>query len=482
MILIVGFSRLVFGLDWTRLDINFSETVSDGMIADLNKDDLLDILILSGRYIYIYIQTKNGFNKIPNDRIYFKKLGEIIDIGEVNPIYPGLEIIGLSEKGVKYFYLENNHYKENSNLLISQEIEKSFYKWGPVLSDFAFDIDKDGLDEIILFHDYQFYLYYLDNSGMFTKTKIDLTYKLANTSLHSRVWPIETFLSENNEKGYFFRPEISVKNIVFFQDVNKDGVLDLISKDINSLINFQRLNLHFDLKQQGIMKIPFLEKNEQEIFLDINGDGRLDRVLIEIKDAFLNDLNFFPYAKYFIFLNNNYTFKSKPDYFFKTIIIDRNSPFIDIDSDGDLDFISVWSDISLGSKENMLQILTKYNLKFTLRCYRFLNERGFSKSPDISMTFKIKYKNLSDIGSYIPFNFSDDFNSDGNNDLSVRKSPERILIYLTDFKQKELKFKKVVQIKIPKYTNKFKLIDLNNDKKSDILLLAENKIIILLSK
>jgi len=479
---IVGFSNLLFGLDWIHTEINFTETVSDAIIADLNKDGLLDILILSGRYIYIYILTKNGLNKVPNDRIYFKKLGEIIDIGEVNPVHPGLEILGLSENGVKYFYLEDGHYKENPDFLITQKTERSFYNWGPVLSDFAFDINNDGLDEIVFFHDNQFHLYYLNNSGIISKTKIDLTYVLKNISLNSRIWPSETFLSEDNKKGYFLRPEITAKNIVFFQDFNKDEVLDLISEDANSITNFKKSNLAFDQNHQKAKQIPLLEENEQEIFLDINGDGRLDRVLIEIKEPLSNDLNFFPYAKYFVFLNDNSRFKSMPDSFFKTVIIDKNSPFIDIDRDGDLDFISVWSDISIGSKENVLQMLTKFNLKFTLRCYRFLKGKGFSRNPDNSMTFKIKYKNLSDIGSYIPFNFSEDFNFDGNNDLSVRIKPECILVYLTDFKQKELKFKKVVQIKIPEYVKKFKLIDFNNDKKSDVLLLAESKIILLLSE
>jgi len=482
IISILVFSSISFGLDWTHTEINFPEAVSDAVIADLNEDGLLDILILSGRYIYIYIQTKNGFNKAPNDRIYFKKLGEIIDIGNINPIYPGLEILGLSEKGVKYFYLENNHYKENSSFLISQKTEKSFYKWGPVLSDFVFDINNDGLDEIVFFHDNRFYLYYLDNSGVISKNKIDITYKLENISLNSRIWPSETFMNESNDKRYLFRPEISTKNIIFFQDVNENEVLDLISEDINSLINFKKSNLPYEEDHQEIMKVPFLEENEQEIFLDINGDGILDKVLIEFRDPFSKDLNFFPYAKYFIFLKTKNKFKSKPDYFFKTIIIDENSPFIDIDNDGDLDFISIWSDISLGSKEDILQILTKYTLKFTLRCHRFLKGKGFSKNPDTSMTFKIKYKNLSEIGSYTPFNFSDDFNLDGNKDLCIRIDPKRILVYLMEFKQKRLKFKRVVQIKIPINVNRFKLIDLNNDNRSDVFLLAENKIILLLSE
>lgn len=482
ILLLIGLYSLVFGQDWIRTEINFTETITDRIIEDLNKDGLIDILILSGRYIYIYIQTENGFNKIPNNRIYFKELGEVIDIGEVNPKYPGLEILGLSERGIKYYYLEDHHYKEYSDFLISQKTEKSFYNWGPLLSDFAFDINNDGLDEIVFFHDNQFYQYYLDNSVEILKTKINPTYKIKNISLNSRLWTSETFLSENSKQGYFFRPEIKAKNIVFFQDVDEDGSLDLISEDINSFINFQKSKLPLEQNHQEIMQIPFLKEKEQEVFLDINKDGKLDRVLIEINDVLSNDLNYFPYAKYFIFLNNNNTFKSKPDYFFKTIIIDGNIPFIDIDSDGNLDFISIWSNILLGSKEDILQLLTKYNIEFTLRCYRFLNGKRFSKSPDISMTFKIEYKNLSDIGSYMPFNFSDDFNFDGNNDLSIRKNPERILVYLMDFKQQKPKIKKVVQIKIPKYVNKFKLIDFNNDRKTDILLLAEKKIILLLSE
>jgi len=469
----VGFSHSNSTLNWVRGEIRLDGGISDGILADLNKDGLLDILIISGGYIYVFHQTKNGFQKTPDDRIYFKHLGEFIDIGEVNPESQGLEILGLSEKGVKYFYLEGNHYNESPGYLISGKIEKYNYNLRPAVSDFAFDINNDGLDEIFLLHNNQVFLYRLDNSGRFVGTEIQHHDRLTTVSFESKKWPAEFSSNSNSESGYFFLPKISVENVAFFQDFNADNFFDLISEKVY----FQEQNFKFKSKTQSIEnKVSFANEEKQEIFLDIDGDGKLDKILIEIKDILSGNLNIFPFAKIFIFMSENNISSSKPNYFLKTLLIGDKSPFVDIDRDGDIDFISIWSELSPGSKENIIQVLTESTLKFTFRCYLFEKEKGFSSTPDIIIKSKIKYGGLSHIGENIHFDFSGDFNTDGVNDLCVREGPTYINIYLIELRQKNYS-SSVIGIKIPREAEQFKILDVNNDGKSDILILAKDKII-----
>jgi hypothetical protein len=479
IIFLLGLSNSNFAISWVHQEISFYNGISDGSIIDLNEDGLMDILIISGRFIYIYIQKERGFNETPDDQIVLKKLGEFIDVGEVDPKSPGLEILSLSESELKYFYLDGKHYKESPSFLISQEIDKFIHHLNPIMSNFAFDINKDGIDEIFLLRDDQFFLYSLDNSGKFIGREISKPYEMTTVSLESKRWPSEVSENDNSDIGYFFRPEISTEKIALFQDFNFDGLLDLISQNMY----IQNPSYHFEPENQAMInEISLYKKDKQEFFLDVDGDGKLDKILIEIMDIFSENMNIFPFAKISIFLNQNKNiFSLKPDYFFKTLLIGDKSPFVDINKDGFLDFISIWLEISPGSKENIIQVITESTLIFTVRCYIFKNQNGYSKMPNLLSKFKIRYDKLPDIGKYIPFDFSGDFNGDGLNDLLVRKEPEYIFLYLTDTEQKNF-FSSGSRIEIPRDAEQIKVIDFNNDRKSDILLLNGNKMIILLSE
>lgn len=463
------FIRHVFGLDWKVIELSFPEEITDGIITDLDGDGLSDIIILSGRYIYIYKQSEFGFKKDPDDRIFYKQIGELIDVGDINPGYPGSELLGISENGVKYFYFDGKHYKENPVYFINQKIERTLFRVAPILSDFAFDMNGDGLDDLLLFYDNDFYKYINNGNGSTEKSKLENAYKIEDISLNSRTLQNKLYCSDNSNIPLFFNPEVLTSKLVVFKTSN-------FNYDIIPNLNRPRHQTDFP------SLASLFDEKYQNMFFDINGDNKIDKISIEINDDFYSDFKFFRYAKYFLFLNFNNKFNDNPDYFFKSAILNNHIPFIDLENDGDLDFISIWSDVSLGSKESIIQIMTNSILKYTLRCYRYINGLGYSKTPDISMGLKIKYANLSNIGSYIPIDFSGDFNGDGNKDLCVRINPENLLIYLMTFNEKRVNIRRVFRISIPKYVHKFTSIEINNDNKSDILLTTGNKIILYLSQ
>jgi len=467
--MLMFFMRSVFGVDWKVLELSFPEEITDGIITDLDGNGLSDIIILSGIYIYTYKQSEVGFKKAPDDRIFYKQIGELIDVGDINPSFPGLEILGISEKGVKYFYFDGKHYKESPAYFINQKIERTLFRVAPILYDFAFDMNGDGLDDLLIFHDNDFYQY-INKGNCFTeKSKLENAYKIEDISLNSRILQNGNHCSDNSNMAFFFNPEVLTSKLVVFQNTHFNyDIISTLNRPMNQT-DFHSLTSFFDEKYQNM-------------FFDINADNRIDKISIEIIDDFYSDFRFFRYAKYFLFLNINNKFNDNPDYFFKSTIFNNHIPFIDLENDGDLDFISIWSDASLGSKESIIQLMTNSVLKYTLRCYMNIKGLGYSETPDISMGLKIKYASLSDIGSYIPFDFSGDFNGDGNKDLCVRINPEYLLIYLMTFNEKKVNISRVFRISVPEYVDKFTSIEINNDSKSDILLTTDNKIIVYQSR
>jgi hypothetical protein len=465
------FSSGVFSISNSTLtEISFQQEITDGMLVDLNRDGLNDLLVISGSHLYIYIQTDLGFNKIPNQRIYYREIGEIIDIGEVDKTSPGFEILGISESGVRCLYLNGSQYTQKDAFLIKQKFDQSFFRIAPILSDFAFDTNSDGIDEILLFHGNEFFLYSMVNSGDSMISKIENNNKIKQISLNSRLVQLDTLKRDNSRNILFFNPEIRTKNILIFQDIKKNGWLDSTTA------------IHRNNFRDNQILSSLNNENDQDIFFHINGDKELDKITIEINDDFMTDFKLFPYAKFFIFLNFDNQINSEPDHFFKTSSLNDKSPFIDIDSDGDLDFISIWSDVSFGSKENLIQIATNYIFEFTLRSYRFNSDIGFSNQPDISIKFKIKYEDLSKVGRIIPIDFSGDFDGDGFIDLCVRKDPKYIYIYFMSVERERIKIKKVSRIQIPNDVIRFSPANINGNNKSDILMVSKDKIFILLSE
>ncbi len=465
------FSSGIFSVTNGRLtEIPFQQEITDGMLVDLNGDNLNDLVVIAGGHLYIYIQTNRGFNRTPNQSIYYREIGEIIDVGEIDNTSPGLEILGISESGVKCLYFDGNQYYQRDTLLIYQKFDPSFFRIAPILSDFAFDTNSDGIDEILLFHGDDFFQYSVDNSGANIITKIDNNYKIKQITLNSHLLHIGTSIRDNARNFLFFSPEIRTKNMLIFQDTKKYDQVD-------STLVIDRNKLRID---QGLKSL--ITENRQDIFFHIDGDRELDKIAIEINDNFMTNFKLFPFAKIFIFLNFNNRVNLEPDFFFKTSSLNNKSPFIDIDNDGDLDFTSIWSDASFSSKENLIQIATNSIFEFTWRCYRFKSPIGFSNQPDISIKFRIKYENLSEVGQNIPIDFSGDYDGDGFIDLCVRKDPNYLYIYLMSLEKEKIKIKRVSRIQIPNDVIRFSPANINGNNKSDILMISTDKIFILLSE
>jgi len=470
-ILLLSFSFLPSDAQsWKNDEILLSEDISDGLIEDINKDGKQDILLIAGNFINIFFQNVRGFSSKPDERVYYDLLGEYIDVGEVDPLSPGLELLGLSDKGVKCFQNDGSHYVERPGYLISAKVDMPEYRLGPLVSDFAFDINSDGQDEISFLRDNKIHVYSSHNLGQLIAFPVDITDQLLVCSMNSRTQrEMRSPAKGLNKPSFLYQPSIRKENFIFLQDFNSDGRFDLASKGLH----LQESEFRFRSVDPSSIdnQIP-IDKGSFKFYLDIDRDGSLDLIFIEVKDIFTQNINVFPFAKVFIHMKKNGRFVQTPDFFQKTILVSDQPPFVDVDGDGDLDFISAWSEITPGSKEDILQVLLESTWSFTFRCYLFNKDKGYSITPDIYLQTKIK-QDISQLSTEIPFDISGDIDGNGTHDLIIKKDPESIYIYFFDLKAKKY-IARVKRLDTPAELKGYQIVDLDRNGKSDLLFFTDN--------
>jgi hypothetical protein len=267
-----------------------------------------------------------------------------------------------------------------------------------------------------------------------------------------------------NKSFYFYQPLVRSENFALFQDLDGDGRIDQAS----STSPPQELEFRNDFLDSSPIDGKILtDQRRLKFHLDIDGDGSPDLIFIEVKEIFSQNINVFPFAKVFIHMKKNGRFAQTPDFFQKTILVSDQAPFVDVDGDGDLDFISVWSEITPGSKEDILQVLLDSTWSFTLRCYLFDKDTGYSLTPHVSLQAKIK-QDISQLSLEIPFDLSGDFDGNGSRDLIIKKDPESWYLYFFDLKAKK-HITRVKRLDTPTKPKGYQIVDLDGNGRSDII-------------
>jgi len=447
---------------WRTADITLPEAISDGMIEDLDNDGRKDLLLIAGNFVNIFYNKKGGFSEAPDERFYYKLLGECLDVGEVDPSSPGLELLGFSEDGVKCFRYVDSHYVESPGFLISTKIDMPEYRLGPVVSDFVFDINADGKDEIFLLRDRKAFFYHSDASGHWVPEEVESPANFSTVSMEDKA---------RANADLLLRPSVLSKSSALVQDFNGDGLMDLAAV----VLCRQEREFRFRAIDSPWMdEVAAAGRERHRFFLDVDGDGNLDLIFLEAKDTYAENINLFPVANIFVHLWKNGGFSPTPDYFFKTIIVNDQAPFVDVDGDGDLDFISVWSEITPGSKENIIQLLLESTLAFTFRCYLYDRATGYSNTPEIIIKAKIK-SDFSYLSRELPFDLSADVDGNGSHDLMICKDPESVLLYYLDFKAKN-KTRSVELIRVPGGFQDYRFSDLAGNGKSDLIFIKDKAV------
>jgi len=452
------------GQKWNTIEITLPERISDGMIEDLDKDGYKDLLLIAGNFINIFFYKRSGFPSTPDYRFYYTRLGEYIDVGDVDPSSPGLELLGLSKDGVKFIRRNKFGYVDNAEFLISTKIDMPEFHLGPFIADFAFDINADGKDEIFLLRDGKAFFYRSNNSSQWLPLEIENPINFTTVYMGKK---------SRANSDLVIHPLVESQSSLLVQDFNGDGLLDFTSITLRK----QKGEFRFQSLDSPLKPKATLNKEKRPFYLDVDNDGNLDLIFLEVHEIYAENMSPFPIAKFIVHLRKSNEFSLQPNHVFKTIIVNGQSPFIDVDGDGDLDFISVWSEITPGSKENILQFLLESTLIFYFRCYLYDQTKGYSIMPDIGIKSKIKL-NFSYLSNALPFDISADVNGDGIKDLIIFKDSKNALLYFLDFKAKN-KIKSVELIEIPKGFRGYQFCDLNGNGKKELIYIKERSIQIL---
>lgn len=442
---------------WKINNIILQNDISDGIVVDLNGDGWQDLLLICGGFINIFFNKQGEFSTFPDQKIFYKELGDYIDVGKMDNVSKRYYLLGLTKEGIKYYELSGTRYRD-MGYLIKTKVDLPNNRFGQIFSDFAFDVDGDGIDEIFLLSGNKLMLYKLNNKGLWSVHQIGNP--LNQTSF---------FISQINKANgdIIFKPMINSKFYFIFQYLADNRIVDI--SELGQLNNYFNSSLYFS----NHLLNPEMKKFN--IYMDINGDKIADKVNVEIQNNIESVMIPILYAKISIYINKN-GFNIKPDYFFKTMIIDDQFPLVDLNGDGNFDIITVWPELSPGSRENMIKLLIESKVTFKFNCYLFDRGDGYQKNPALSIKadvdFNIPYK-----FSLLPFNASGDYDGDGKKDLLIFKDENNVYVYFLNFKGgKKIKRVELINVK-GGYTN-YRICDLDGDGKDEILFVKNNKLTI----
>lgn len=468
--------------------LNLANEAENGVFSeDLSGTGRPDLICLAGGRISIFRADPNqpsGFAAAPETLV----TGPIAYFADVADVIPnkGKEILILTSEGVFCFLQENGRFLPQPRPLIRCETILSMHtvRGGiaaqytpnvPVLPwNFAFDVNGDKLDDILVPHDKGTDVYLQKVPGQFAKP---ITLNLFPI-IHHFAAPGHKADELHGTTARSSRLHITVPALES-RDVNGDGRLDLVS---GAYWFAQKLDGTFDPVAGEVPREQLKPAAPNVRQVDINGDGRPDRFVEEnVVDDPLNIV-----TRVRVFLATAQGIPAEPTQVLvdQNVLIHTNLPLHDFDGDGALDFAMYKTDITVTEiakwvRQSFGQI--EGNLNF----YLFDKATGrYPRRPDYSKPITMKFKiDLMEAMMGLVWErylatmmrFEGDYNGDGRPDLLVREKTEQISIYLNSGVRRRLfpNQPDITLSDLPPFGG-LALSDLNADGCTDLLLYAGN--------
>jgi hypothetical protein len=212
-------------------------------------------------------------------------------------------------------------------------------------------------------------------------------------------------------------------------------------------------------------------------WLDINRDGRVDL----IKNKWMGEPWFLPgtlSGKVIVQIhmaNDQGQIPEKPQQVFRKNDWIESIPIVDVDGDGYTDLVLGYNQFD--TREGFRKAFMAKRLDFNLRFHLFRPGMGYPEKPDFQRDLEIHLDQHSidlnwgrrrDFERFV--DLSGDFDGDGDRDLLFRDSSDRVSVYSFISRQVGFEQKPGLYFDYKEPIEWFKIIDLNNDNVSDLVM------------
>jgi hypothetical protein len=428
---------------------------------DINGDRLVDLLAIVQREnkAFIYIQNSSGLPSAPTQSIELPEGTAWITLYDINE-HPGKEMLVSTPEGLIYFRQDNGVFEMKPEKLI--EAGQVFVnETRPiVIEPNRWPDDLQNAIPVVFF-DHTIIYKTDDNYRLNQGKKIEHEFKHSMETYNWNSWSvgakksdqihIRTIARSKSEDSELRKPEqendyikkmvekVSEKEMqacsVVTEDINGDGKEDVVLVHLVQDVDIKTNIIIFLRRKDG--KIG--EKPSQVLRcrgMPVRGD--------------------YPRPLYF-------------------------SPFFDINKDGYLEIVMIELKVRLISASSFVEAIVSKGLDWVLTIRQFKEGKGYSNRADFKMDITTMLPVSSQFADSI--NLDGDFNADGRPDIIIRRDRTQCDMYLsslaTGFYKKDSKLKLDVSAE-----GRMSVEDLNSDGISDIYLIdyEKGKIAVFLSE
>ncbi|MGB9692266.1 MAG: FG-GAP repeat domain-containing protein [Candidatus Sumerlaeaceae bacterium] len=302
--------------------------------------------------------------------------------------------------------------------------------------EMAYDLDGDGIDELILPQAERFTLYHAREPLHYVSVSLPRDpFKSTSTFQFRRQLPDDP-VRVPSISGSVLRRR-GVDDLVFF-DANGDAKEDLVftsivhapkSREIERYeIFFQKSGLTFGVVPDQVIEIPYDERS-YVTFRDFDRDGRCE--------AFTVASNYDIVAPRTIIriLGGDAKRTTSSKERFRLVTKDPIGlvKLGDFNRDGVEDFACTFFSYQFGSTEDIASIVAANRVRFRLQFFLGQTGKLFARQPSYEFELNLSLKPES-YGSYPPFYLVPDMNGDGIVDLVARADETRVAVYFSEAK------------------------------------------------
>jgi hypothetical protein len=393
---------------------------ADAFVArDLNGDGKVDLLIQSGRDLQLYLNAEGRFGPKPSQTFRLDPSVFLWTLGAIDG-QPLPVVLSAGSRAIQGHVFEAGGYAKGRDLVVHPSLFEGNLAEGraPIHLQFAYDLDRDGRSEILLYRKDAIFVMKQDPGGSFRcLQKLPVPVDISTIV----PWQPQLNLSEKSQVPVMAvgdlsgdgRPDLGVYREEAIQIFRQDGAGRFSGGEERDLVAEKR-------KKRGQRFFQFDLPPRIE---DFNGDGLLDLALVYPSKGRVQ----------VYFGGSNRIDFTQPDMIMRVADGWSTGIYIeDLDGDKKLDLI-MGVVRKFGITEG-IQVFLSGKVDLELHIYPTLATGRFSPEPAAELKFSIPFsfqvsREAASLDLVFRPNFKGDFNKDGLRDMLVGFDANTLKIY-----------------------------------------------------